>query len=178
MEQKLFSDSEVFQKERPTKLTKKQEEEFYLERAKDLIKEGYSEDDEEDVAKDLEYLYPFRDNGYEMAKDLDSSSREACYSFSTEFCEWLDCLHYLYNKIETQNVIDWVKAHNPQPKFEKGTKLLIVETINHKLKKDSIVYVNGERPEEAVYWINEDPNKYGGYVIAYEKVEKCCVVTE
>ena len=178
MEQKLFSDAEVFQKERPKGLSKQQEDNFYLEQARDLISNGYSSNDEEDVAEDLRYLYPFMDNGYEMAKKLEDYCRKASYETNTEFCEWLDCLYSSYNEIETKNVKDWAKAHNPQPKFETGTKLLIVEPLNHLLKKDSVVYVNGGRPEEAVYWINTDPSKYGGTVIAYEKVEQCCVVAE
>jgi len=178
MEQKLFSDSEVFQKERPKGLTQQQEDTFYLEQARDLIKNGYSEDEEEDVAEDLRYLYPFNDNGFEMAQSLEGTNRKAYYDIDTQFCEWLDCLHFAYSKIERKNVLDWVAAHNPQPKFETGTKFLIVENLNHKLKKDMIVYINGGRPEEAVYWINVDPNVYGGTVIAYEKVEKCCAVSE
>jgi hypothetical protein len=178
MQEKLFSDSEVFQKERPTKLTKQQEDDFYLNQAKDLIDKEYSFSDIEDVIEDLKYLYPFNDNGFEMAKSLESSSRLADYEIDVEFCEWLDCLHYAYSKIENQNIKDWVAAHNPQPKFETGTKLLIVENLNHKLKKDMIVYVNGGRPEEAVYWINVDPKQYGGTIIAYEKVEQCCIVAE
>jgi len=49
----LFNDAEVFQKERPTKLTEKQEADFYSEQAKDLIKKGFSTDDEEDIIEDL-----------------------------------------------------------------------------------------------------------------------------
>lgn len=174
--QTLFNDAEVFQKERPTKLTEKQEADFYSEQAKDLIKQGFSTDDEEDIIEDLKKLYPFHDNGFEMAKELDDYGANASYDIDTNFCEWLDCLYSNYDNIMTKNVKDWVKAHNPQPKFEKGTKLLIVETLCHKMGKGLEVYVNGGRPEEAVYWISEDPKKNGGTVLAYERVEKCCII--
>jgi len=174
--QTLFNDAEVFQKERPTELTEKQKADFYIEQAKDLKAQGVSTDDEKDIIEDLKKLYPFRDNGFEMAKELDGYGCQANYNIDTNFCEWLDCLYSNYNEIETQNIKDWVKAHNPQPKFQKGTKLLIVEKLCHKMDKGLEVYVNGGRPEEAVYWISEDPNKYGGTVLAYERVEKCCVV--
>jgi len=178
MEQKLFSDSEVFQKERPTKLTDKQVDDFYLERAKDLIENGYSKDYVEDIIEDLKELYPFRDNGFEMANELKSYKMKACYEIDTQFCEWLDCLSFEYDQILTKNVIDWVKAHNPQPKFEKGTKLLITEHLCYGKPKGAIVYVTGGRKEEACYWIDENPNKDGGTVIEYELVEKCCVIAE
>lgn len=174
--QTLFNDAETFQKERPKELTEKQKADFYIARAKDLKKQGYSSSDIEDIAKDLENLWPFRDNGFEMAKELDGYSSNARYDIDTAFCEWLDSLEWDYREIQTHNVKNWVKAHNPQPKFEKGTKLLIIEDLCYKMDKGLEVFVNGGRPEEAVYWISADPNEYGGTVLAYERVEKCCVV--
>ena len=45
--EKLFKDSDVFQKERPTKPTDAQLEVFYLKQANDLKSQGFSTDDED-----------------------------------------------------------------------------------------------------------------------------------
>ncbi len=170
----LFNDSETFQKERPTSPTTVQLNAFYLKMAKEIIKERFSDDDEESIIEDLEGLYPFNDNGFEMAKDLERGN--ASYDIDVSFCEWLDGLASELRSIQTENVRAWVKAHNPQPKFEKGTKLLINERLCYKMDKGLTVYVNGGRPEEAVYWINTNPEVYGGTVLPYELVEKNCTI--
>jgi hypothetical protein len=172
--QTLFNDSEVFQKERPVKPTEQQLKKFYSEQAKEIIKQGFSDSDEEDIISDLESLYPFNDNGFEMAKDLERGN--GYYEIDTSFCEWLDCLDSDFRQLNTDNVKAWVKAHNPQPKFNDGQKLLIVENLCHGMKKDMIVYVNYKREEEAVYIVDTDPTKRGGTILDYERVEKCCVV--
>lgn len=172
----LFNDSETFQKERPIDLTEKQKTEFYLAMATELISKGFSSDDDESVAEDLEELYPFNDNGFELAKELEGYRCKASYEIDTYFCEWLDGLYSSYKYVVDKNVKDWVKAHNPQPKFEKGTKLLITESLCHGMGKGLVIYINGGRPEEAVYWLNTDPEKYGGTILPYEKVEKDCVI--
>ena len=172
----LFNDAEVFQKERPTQLTQKQKDDFYSEQAKDLKAQGFSTDDEEDIIEDLKKLYPFNDNGFEMAKELDGYGCQATYDIDTNFCEWLDFLHHQYSQIETKNVKDWVKAHNVQPKFNDGQKLLIVEKICRGMEKDMIVYANYKREEEALYVVDADNTKRGGTLLSYERVEKCCVV--
>ncbi len=168
----LFNDSEVFQKERPQKPTAQQIEKFYYERAQEIIKEGFSDSDESDIITDLKNLFPFNDNGFEMAKDLERGN--ACYEIDTSFCEWLDGLHYSYSEINRRNVKDWVNAHNPKPKFQDGQKLLVVENLCHGIKKDMIVYINYKREEEAVYIVDQDPKRNGGTVLEYERVEKCC----
>lgn len=174
MEQKLFSDTEVFQKERPTKPTAQQLADFYSEMAKEIIAEGFSQSDEEDIIQDLKDLYPFHDNGFELAKKLDEWKANASYNIDGRFCEWLEGFSSEYDKIKRDNVKAWVKAHNPQPKFNKGTKLIINDSISYSLKKGGIVYITGGRPEEAIYWLNESPNNYGGYNVAYEVVESKC----
>ena len=174
--QTLFNDSETFQKERPTEPTEKQLEEFYLKMANEIKKEGFSDSSENAIVKDLQNLYPFNNNGFEMAKELESYSAHAVYEIDTTFCEWLDSLCSEYNSIKTENAKAWVKAHNPQPKFEKGTKLLINKNICYKKDVGQTVFVTGINTEQAYYLIDEKENRQGGTVLAYERVEGCCSV--
>jgi hypothetical protein len=169
----LFNDSEVFQKDRPTAPTELQLQEFYSEKAKEIIRKQFSDSDEEDIIADLKDLYPFRDNGFEMAKELETG--EANYDIDTSFCDYLDDLSNDFLILHKQNIKDWIKAHNPQPNFKKGDKLQIIETISWPLKKDTTWYVNAVREETATYTIDENLKAGCGYVVNYEKVEKCCI---
>lgn len=179
MNEQLFPSTEVFQKERPKQPTEKQKEDFYSRMAKEIIKDGFSTSDEEDIIEDLKMLHPFNDNGFEMAKDLDSHRASASYDIDSSFCEWLDWLDIEYRKINEANVKEWVKAHNPQPKFENGTKLLINETICYGLTKGMEVYITGNNTERAYYTIDANPNKQGGTCIEYEITEtKCSIINQ
>lgn len=171
---KLFNDSETFQKERPKKPTKQQLKDLYLRLAKQLKKDGYNHfDNESIIAENLEELYPFNGNGYELAKELESINNN--YEIDSSFCEWLDMIDSEYRNVLRENVELWVKAHNPKPKFIKGTKLLINSFLCRSFKIGETVYVNGGSETEATYWINSDPEEYGGTVLAYELVESNCI---
>lgn len=170
----LFNDSEVFQKERPITPTAQQEADFYSKMAKELKQEGFSDSDEADIIADLKSLYPFTWNGYEMAKKLEHFMADAQYEITTRFCEWLEGLSHEYDEIKRNNVKAWVQAHNPKPKFEKGTKLMINARLCYGMEAGKAVYVTGGTPEEAVYWVDENPDRNGGTVLPYEKVEACC----
>lgn len=176
--EKLFDDNLLIQKERPTQITKQQEEKMFVDLAKEVIKYQYSSDDEETIAEDLKELSQ-RDNGFEKAKDLESDGN-ASYTFDGDFIDWLDGMDYSRDEILKENVKLWVKAHNPQPKLEKGIKLKIVESLSYSkdLRKDNIVYVTGINMEQAYYTISDDKEKNGGYVLAFEKVELNCEVSE
>jgi hypothetical protein len=180
--QTLFNDSEVFQKERPKTVTANQLDEFYKVRAKEIISQGFSDSDEEDIIQDLQNLYPFNDNGYEMARRLEVCPSASEYEFNTDFCEFLDSLDFEYRQILSENVKAWVKAHDIKPKFEKGTKLLIKRTLCHGLIKDMEVYVNSinsnqfhsDDRNDGNYCIDTNPKRNGGTVLAYELVESNC----
>jgi len=176
--EKLFDDTLFVQKERPTKITEQQEEKMYLDLAKECIKHQYSSDDEETIAEDLKELST-NDSGFEKAKDLEDNGN-ASYEFDGDFIDWLDGMDYKRSDILKENVKLWVKAHNPQPKLEKGTKLKIVESLSYSkdLRKDCVVYVTGINMEQAYYTISDDKEKQGGYVLAFEKVESNCEVSE
>jgi hypothetical protein len=176
--EKLFDDTLFVQKERPTKITDQQEEKMYLDLAKDCVKQQFSSDDEETIAEDLKELST-NDSGFEKAKDLEDNGN-ASYKFDGNFIDWLDGIDYKRSDILKENVKLWVKAHNPQPKLEKGTKLKIVESLSYSkdLRKYCVVYVTGINMEQAYYTISDDKEKQGGYVLAFEKVESNCEVSE
>jgi hypothetical protein len=176
--EKLFDDTLLIQKERPTKITAQQEEKMYLDLVKQCIKNQYSSDDEETISEDLKKLSN-NDSGFEKAKDLERNGN-ASYEFDGDFIDWLDGIDYERRKILEENVKLWVKAHNPQPKLEKGTKLKIVETISYTkdLKKDCFIYITGINMELAYYTVSGDKDKKGGYVLAFERVELNCIISE
>ena len=161
--EKLFDDTLFVQKERPTQITKQQEEKMFIELAKEVIENQYSDDDEETIAEDLKELSR-NDNGFEKAKDLKSNGN-ASYEFDGDFIDWLDGMDYKRSEILTENVKLWVKAHNPQPKLEKGPKLKIEEALSYlkDLRKDCVVYVIGINMEQAYYTISDDKEKQGRY---------------
>ena len=172
--EKLFSDSETFTNERPTKITAAQEQEFYKEIAEEIIDNNWSESDVEDIAEDISNL-SLHENGYELAKDLENGSRNnAYYDIDVEFCEFLDNISWKKSDILRKNVKDWVAAHNPQPKFAEGQKLIVEIDLNREKKKGAIVFVNGFNEKEAYYLIDENPEFKGGTIITYEKVEANC----
>lgn len=174
--EKIFDDTLFIQKERPTKITDQQEEKMFIDLAKDCIKQQFSSDDEETIAEDLKEL-SFCDSGYEKAKDLESNGN-ASYEIDSEFIDWLDWIDHKRSEILSENIKLWVKAHNPQRKFEKGTKLKVIKTLNHEKKEGIIVYITGIREEEANYLIHTDSEYKGGTVISFEKVESNCEVSE
>ena len=176
--EKLFDDTLLIQKERPTKITAQQAEKMYLDLAKDCIEQQFSSDDEEVIAEDLKEL-SVNDSGFEKAKYLEDNGN-ADYEFSGDFIDWLDAMDYERSSILKENVKLWVKAHNPQPKLKEGDKLEIVVALSFSkdLRKDCIVYVTGINMEQAYYTISEDKAMKGGYVLAFEKVESNCIVIE
>ena len=171
--EKLFDDSLFIQKLRPTSITEAQEEELYLRLAKEIVKFGYSEDSIEEIVDDLKELCE-GSSGFEMAVILDKTGGN--YTFSGDFINFLDSMFMKRSSILRENVVLWVQAHNPKPKFIKGTKLKVNKTLNSKIVENDIVYVTGLNHEQAYYTLDENPNRQGGTIIIYEKAEECCEV--
>ena len=176
--EKLFDDTLFVQKERPIKITKQQENKMFIDLAKECIKNQYSSDDEETISEDLSNL-SINDNGFEKAKALDDNAN-ASYSFDGDFIDWLERMDFKRDEILTENVKLWVKAHNPQPKLEKGTKLKITGHLSYQkdLRTECIVYITGINMERAYYTISDNKEKQGGYMVAFEKVESNCEVSQ
>lgn len=173
--QKLFTDAETFQKERPTKITELQKQNFYKEMAEEIIKGGWSNDAAEKIMEDMAEI-SVHDTGYEIAKELEGFYMKASYNIDTEFIEFLDNFGYNKSQILQKNIQDWVAAHNPQPKLKEGQKLIIESPLNYKMGKGETVYINGFLEKDACYLIDKNPEKKGGTIIAYEKVERCCLI--
>lgn len=170
---KLFSDSETFTKVRPTKITEQQEQDFFKSFAQQIIDNNWSDSDLDDVIEDVSTISS-NDNGYEIAKHLEDSYRKASYEIDVDFVEFLDSFGHEKSSILEKNIKEWVEAHNPQPKFKKGQKLVVQEDLNYFKKKGAIVYVTGFQEKYANYLIDENIYKNGGTIIPYEKIENNC----
>jgi len=177
MTQKLFNDSEVYQKERPKNITKEQEDDFYQDMAEQIIDNHWSKSPIENIIHDLSEV-SISDSGYEIAKSLEGYRMKGSYDIDSSFIEFLEGLDYEKRLILRNNVKDWVKAHNPKPKFKKGDKLLVVESIFYEMKKDSIIYITGNKEDEAVYYAHKNKDNNGGYILDYEEVENKCQLLE
>lgn len=172
---KLFNDSEVFVKERPTKLSKERKDEIYKTLAKEIIHNGWSDDDVDSIVEDLEGLYRW-DSGYEKAKTLESYSSKASYEIETSFIEWLDSFEIEFEMAIQENVKLWVKAHNIKPKFQIGTKLIVRQEFsrNVELQVEKEIYVNGYHEELAMYKVYPERESNSNILINYELVENNC----
>lgn len=174
--EKLFTDAETFQKERPTKITAKQAHDFNMRIAQEIIDEGWSKSDIEDIAEDVSGIST-HDSGYEIAKDLENY-KKGYYDIDTAFIEFLDDFSWKKREVLEENVKAWVLAHNPKPKFEKGQKLIVNSSLNSEKKKGAIVFVTGFSEKTACYLIDENQERAGGTVIAYERVESSCSIID
>lgn len=173
----LFKDSEVLNKERPTKPTNQQIEEFWAKMAEEILDNNFSTSDKEDIISDLKNLSLY-DTGFEMAKELDEPNANANYEIDSSFIEWLESLSWEYRSLNDKNVKHWVSVFNPEHKYLKGQALLVNENLDREYTKGKIVYVTGFSLEKACYLISEDKNRNGGTVLAYEKVESCCTESD
>jgi len=126
--EKLFPDSEVMLNQRPTQITKEQQDNYFKEVAEEIIQNEWSSSSIERIIHDLHQI-SYSDSGYEIAKKLESYPSKASYDIDTEFIEFLDDFDSNSNDILRENVKDWVKAFNPQHKFNKGQKLIVKTPI-------------------------------------------------
>ncbi len=172
--EKLFEDSETYTVHRPKKITDEQRANYYEEIAQEIIDSGWSNSDISVIISDLAKIGE-NDNGYEAAKQLESHYCRGSYHISSMMVEFLDCFNDGLEDILRENVADWVKAHNIQPKLKKQTLLKITKTINRhtpELLEGSEIYITGYNEKQAYYSVSPDPNKNGGYCVDYEIVEE------
>lgn len=170
----LFKDSDVFVKQRPTDITSQQKKEFYHKMAQEIIDCKWSNSHISVIAEDLRLL-SLRDNGYEMAKELDDYRASGNYSIDTSFCEWLDGLRSEYDDILEHNIRQWVKAHNIKPKWLVGFCLKVTSSKFLSFKQGEYIYINYVYKDTAKYTVNKSGLK-GGYLIDFEKVEDNCIL--
>lgn len=171
--EKLFKDSETFQKDRPTKATDAQIEKMYSNLSDEIIERGWNNDyGKESIIADLKEL-SFSDAAFEKAKTMDDFGG---YDMDIDFIEWLDDLYWEKRKLIDYNIEQWVKAHNILPKHKKGTKLIVKKDLCRTLISQSEVYVTGFNHKRGCYLIDGDPHRGGGTVLSYEKVHECSEV--
>lgn len=168
----LFDDKEMFQKERPNKITLRQEEGFFLEKANEIIERGWSENaSQREIANDLKNVeFPLSD-GFERAKELDE---KGYYNIDGEFVEWLDMLESGKFEIQKENVKEWVKAHNIKLQHSKGDKFLVKGDNFKKFKKGDVIYIVDLIEETAEYLVRSEDTKKNviGTYVSYEDLEK------
>lgn len=173
--EKLFNDSELFTKTRPTGLTAKQASDYYNEVAQEIIDNGWSESDVEDIAFDLSKIKDH--NGYENAKTLETDG-DAYYDINSEFVEFLDSLLSNKQRLTEINIKAWVEAHDIKPIFEIGRQLQIIKTIlsTTGFKKDVIVFITGHNLNLGCYLVNTENKKGSGVRLPYEIMEQNCIL--
>lgn len=169
----LIKDNEVFQKERPTKITKKQRNDILSEVADDIISCNLSKNCKDVIIDDLDKIYDGFRSGYEMAKEIEDSFKcSGTYNITSTLIELLESLDSLSSAKLRENIKLWVKAHNIKPKLSKGQKVNV--KFNPFLSKHigEEVYINRIDLTTASYVVHKDPTHKGGWVVAYEKIEQ------
>jgi hypothetical protein len=170
----LFEETVGVQKHRPTKITNQQRDKLYIELAQEIIDNNYSSSDINVISEDLKNLFT-TDSGFEKAKALENNGN-GTYRFNGDFVDSLDNIDYEIYTVLQENVKLWAKAHDVKPRFTKGLKLFIKETLNREKIKGETVYINGIQEDTATYLIDKDPNRNGGTVFAFEKIEANCEI--
>lgn len=165
----LFNDSEIFQKERPVKLTEKQYDDLLTEMAREINENEWSYDDIEVIVSDLKCLYR-HSNGYERAKQLEGFNCKGDYDIDADFVDWLDSFDSRYDDILEQNVKQWVKAHDIKPKFSIGDAL-----IN---KGQRVMYVNYVDVLQAMYGISSENGSRRNTLFKFEDIERIWTLKE
>ena len=173
----LFKDSEVFVRERPTKPTEKQTEDFYRQTAQEIIDCGWSNSKIERIIIDLEDLSPFFDSGYELAKKLEGLGMNGSYKVDMEFLDFLDGLHSDYSELLSENIKQWVKAIQLIPQWKVGSKIKLTYPIfrTPDYSEGQQFFITGIDDKEARYIIHKESDFKGGTMIHFEKLEQYAV---
>lgn len=168
---KLFNDSELFQKERPTTLTEQQTSNFIKELAEEICC-NYSSSNEEDVEQDLVRLYPFNNDGFSLAKELDSMTSNADYHIDSEFISFLEDLGFKKWQFIKKNIEDWVKAHDIKPKISLKTFITLKKDLSKDYKAGDTIYINRIYEKMAEYGVSKKLEDSRNTSIAFEKIEE------
>lgn len=176
--EKLFDDTLFVKNERPTDITRQQEEQMFIDMAKEIIDSGFSDSELEDVIEDLKVL-SLHGTGFDIAKDLEGCGN-AEYDFDGEFIDWLDNAPFIRHGILIENVRLWVRAHNPEPKLKVGDALKVIEPLNRIrfLAKDQVIHISKIDELLACYYVSTDIAEKKVFSVPFEIVEANCVVLE
>ncbi len=173
--ERLFSDSEVFTKGRPNSITNEQKKQLIRSIADDIFSYDYSRSDIDEIEDDMDMIFPFNQTGFELAKELDSYLANAEYDFNPDFIEFLEDLSLKVDDAKEENVKLWVKAHDIKPKLKDKSKLRVNEgIIGTRFREGDEIFINYHYLETAVYVVDKDPDRKGGTLIDYEKIELYC----
>ena len=171
---KLISDSETFQVERPMTITNDQLLEVFNETAEEIRRWNAcsGSDSVEDIVADLDNAYMNGISGYEMAKSLEDDSSSS-YDISSSFIEILESIDRLIDDKKRENVKQWINAHGIKPKLEVGAKLTLTKSPSFGYKTGEEVFITIVNLDRATYCINKEENGNGGRVISFEVLESC-----
>jgi hypothetical protein len=167
-----IKDSDVFQKERPTKITNNQRLEVLSEVAKNILELGMSEDNIETIISDLHNVSTSNNSGYEMAKEIeDSWDCSGSYNIDSNFIELLESIDSLMDDKKRKNTVEWVKAHNINPLFKIGDGFILKSSPSRGFEAEDKIFITKINAKQAYYCINKDENGNGGRCIVFEKLE-------
>ena len=168
---KLFKDSETFQKERPLRITDTQELEVYNEVADEIIDWNLSTNSKKQIVKDLSDNYISNSDSIETANEL----RENCsgYTFNSTFLEQIELIDCLISDKINENIKQWVEAHNIRPKYKIGDSFKLKKPLCYGDSNIDIVFITGIYKDRACYTISLDKNQKGGTLVTYERLEIC-----
>lgn len=171
-QQELFPLSETFQKEKPTKITEKQEQDLYLKLANEIISKNWSDSKPEVIIRDLKELSRY-DTAFEMGKKLDGLFSKGSYDIDSDFIEWLDWFDYYFREIHEQNIKNWVIANKIKPKLPIGTRLIISKPFSRTpdLQEDKTIFINGYHEEVAKYHVSATKGSTRNFAVDYDEIE-------
>lgn len=174
----IFNDSEVFIKSRPNTLNETQKQEIYKRLAQEILDNGWSDSEINDIISDLSKLSRY-DSGYELAKRLESFHSKADYDIDTEFIEWLDLFCCAFDNAIDANVRQWVKAHQIEPNYLKGSRLIVFNQFSRspELACGNTIYINGHDKDRGKYLVNTIKGSNSNLVVDYELIESNCNVS-
>lgn len=173
---KLFEDTEGMVNIRPKEMSKKQKANLLNEIALEIVKEGYTTDNDSEMVLDiLEELfeddYRWGESGFELAKEIENIGSFVDFEFNGDFIDYLDSLeHKRYNVIDN-NVRLWIKAFDIKPKYAQGQKMEKGKALSRFRELPKVFYITRIKEENGYYWAHEDKERNGGWNIPFEDLE-------
>lgn len=185
MTETLFNPKEMYTLTRPTKISKKREEEFLRESAQWIIDNEYADAKEiEEVIEDLRKLLPDSPYfpqcyGYRNCLTLESESKVTYKPSDKAFIDFMDGIDYHYSLLLNKEIEEWVAAIGLKPKRKIGDKIpeyLKPKSPFLRMKMSQFVfYITGISDKTAEYAISRYPNKKRKrqveYIIPFESLD-------
>lgn len=123
-----------------------------------------------EYAKEVNWIH-FNDNGFEIAKQLEDLHPDL------ELVESLDSFgSWDFDEILNGYIKKWVLENNPSNKFNVGDKIKCNSIVNSAIRGGKEYFITGINKELANYYVHEEKDRNGGYVLPYEKIDECCIL--